>query len=191
MNKFKILVISSVSGGGKNTIIREILKLYPKDFYLAITATTRTKREGEILGKDYYFLSKEEFTDMIQKNQFLEYAIVHNNYYGVPISEIQKSKEQKKNLILNIDYQGLRTIKQKINEKIVSIFLKPPNEEIWLKRLRSRNTDSEEAIQIRLREGKKELEASKEYDYIVVNDKLEICIEEILNILKKEKFIEN
>lgn len=191
MNKFKILVISSVSGGGKNTIIREILKLYPEYFYLAITATTRPKREGEIPGKDYYFLSKEEFTDMIQKNQFLEYAIVHNNYYGVPISEIQKSKEQKKNLILNIDYQGLRTIKQKINEKIVSIFLKPPNEEVWLKRLRSRNTDSEEAIQIRLREGKKELEASKEYDYIVVNDKLEICIEEILNILKKEKFIEN
>lgn len=191
MNSFKILVISSVSGGGKNTVIREILKLYPKDFYLGITATTRSKREGEIPGKDYYFLSKEEFMDMIQKNQFLEYAIVHNNYYGVPISEIQKSKEQNKNLILNIDYQGLRTIKQKINEKIVSIFLKPPNEEIWLERLKSRNTDSEEAIYIRVREGKKELEASKEYDYIVVNDKLEICIEEILNILKKENFIEN
>ncbi|MFN3605468.1 MAG: guanylate kinase [Leptonema sp. (in: bacteria)] len=189
MKDFKILVISSVSGGGKNTVIKEILKIYPENFYLAITATTRNMRNGEIPNKDYYFFSKEDFNKMIQEEKFLEFAIVHNNYYGVPVWEVEKSKELNKHLILNIDFQGFRTIKKKIEERIISIFLKPPNEEIWLERLRKRNTDSEDAIKIRIQEGKKELEASKEYDYIVINDDLKICIEEIINILKKENFI--
>ncbi len=191
MKDFKILVISSVSGGGKNTVIKELLNTYPNDFYLAITATTRPKRLGEVPNRDYYFFSKEEFTKMIQENQFLEYAEVHGNYYGIPISELEKSKTLNKKLILNIDYQGLRTIKGKLKEKITSIFLKPPSESVWIERLKKRNTDSEEAIQIRLQEGKKELEASKEYDYIVVNDDLSICIKELIEILHKENFIKN
>lgn len=89
MKDFKILIISSVSGGGKNTVIKEILRMYPDDFYLAITATTRTIRMGEIPNQDYYFFSKEKFIKMIQENKFLEYAEVHGNYYGVPISELE------------------------------------------------------------------------------------------------------
>ncbi|MCS7204494.1 MAG: guanylate kinase [Leptospiraceae bacterium] len=184
--KKEILIISSVSGGGKTTIIREILKRHPERFHLAITATTRKPRHKEIHGKDYYFISEEEFQNYIKEEKFIEFAKVHQNYYGVPIFELENAKKQNRVLILNIDYQGMRTVKKKFSSKTLSIFLMPPSEEVWLKRLRSRNTESEEEIQIRIQEGKKEIEAAKEYDYIVINDDLEICLQEIQSILKKE-----
>lgn len=184
--KKEIIIISSVSGGGKNTIIREIFKSYPDKFRVAITATTRKPRSNERHGKDYYFLSKEEFIKMIENNQLIEYAKVHENYYGIPLWELHKALEEKRILILNIDYQGMRTIKNKFNNKVLSIFLMPPSKEVWLERLKKRNTESEEELKIRIYEGEKEIEAAKEYDYVVINDDLERCKEEIISILKKE-----
>jgi guanylate kinase len=184
--KKEVIIISSVSGGGKNTIIREILKSYPDKFRVAITATTRKPRSNERHGKDYYFLSKEEFIKMIENNQLIEYAKVHENYYGIPLWELHKALEEKRILILNIDYQGMRTIKNKFNNKVLSIFLMPPSKEVWLERLKKRNTESEEELKIRIYEGEKEIEAAKEYDYVVINDDLERCKEEIISILKKE-----
>jgi len=187
--KKEIIIISSVSGGGKNTIIREILKSYPDKFRVAITATTRKPRSNERHGKDYYFLSKEEFIKMIENNHLIEYAKVHENYYGIPLWELHKALEEKRILILNIDYQGMRTIKNKFNNKVLSIFLMPPSKEVWLERLKKRNTESEEELKIRIYEGEKEIEAAKEYDYVVINDDLERCKEEIISILKKENLI--
>jgi guanylate kinase len=184
--KKEVIIISSVSGGGKNTIIREILKSYPDKFRVAITATTRKPRSNERHGKDYYFLSKEEFIKMIENNQLIEYAKVHENYYGIPLWELHKALEEKRILILNIDYQGMRTIKNKFNNKVLSIFLMPPSKEVWLERLKKRNTESEEELKIRIYEGEKEIEAAKEYDYVIINDDLERCKEEIISILKKE-----
>ncbi len=185
-HKKEILVISSVSGGGKNTIITEIMKRFPSKFQLAITATTRKPRVNETHGKDYYFVSEEEFIQMIESEQLIEYAKVHNNYYGIPLAELHKVQKENKVLILNIDYQGLRTIRAKFPNHVISIFLMPPSEEIWLKRLSARNTESKEQLQIRVLEGKKEIEASKEYDYVVINDDLQKCVDEIVNILQKE-----
>ncbi len=189
--KKEILVISSVSGGGKNTVITQIIRQFPSNFQLAITATTRKPRVNEVHGKDYYFISKEEFIKMIESNQFIEHAKVHDNYYGIPLSELQKAKKENKTLILNIDYQGLRTIRSKFPDSIISIFLMPPSEEIWLKRLSERNTESREELEIRIQQGKIEIEASKEYDYIVINDDLQRCVDEIIAILTKEGVLLN
>lgn len=190
-NKKEILVISSVSGGGKNTIITEIMRRFPLNFQLAITATTRKPRVNEVHGKDYYFISTEEFIKMIESNELIEHAKVHENYYGIPLSELQKAQKEHKTLILNIDYQGLRTIRSKFPDSIISIFLMPPSEEVWLKRLNARNTESREQLEIRIQQGKIEIEASKEYDYIVINDDLQRCVDEIITILKKEGILLN
>ncbi len=184
-----ILIISSVSGGGKTTIINELIKLFPNRFRVAITATTRSPRKNEIDGKHYYFLSHDKFQQMIQENQFIEYAKVHGNYYGIPNWELDKAIEEKKILILNIDYQGMRTIKKNYPYSVLSIFLMPPSKEIWLQRLKKRNTESEEELQIRIQEGEKEIQAAKEYDYIVINGELNECIHQIIDILKKEQLL--
>ncbi|GIX43012.1 MAG: guanylate kinase [Leptospiraceae bacterium] len=189
-SKKEILIISSVSGGGKNTIIKELLHFFPEKFRVAVTATTRKPRNKEVHGKDYYFLSIEEFQEMINNNQFIEFAKVHNNYYGIPLWELHKAIEENKILILNIDYQGMRTIKNKFKNKVLSIFLMPPSKEVWLERLKKRNTESEEELQIRILEGEKEMEAAKEYDYIVVNDDLNDCKNQIISILKREQILD-
>ena len=187
--KKNILIISSVSGGGKTTIINELLKLFPHRFRVAITATTRSPRTNEIDGKHYYFLSYDKFHQMIQENQFIEYAKVHSNFYGIPAWELDKAIEEKKILILNIDYQGMRTIKKKYPSNVLSIFLMPPSKEIWLERLKKRNTESEKELQIRIQEGEKEIQAAKKYDYIVINGELNECIHQIVDILKKEQML--
>ncbi len=187
MKQKNILVISSVSGGGKNTVIKELLKKMPEKFVVAITATSRLPREKEIHGVHYYFLSREDFEEKIKNNEFLEYAIVHENYYGVPLSELQRVGD--KILILNIDYQGMRTLKNKFPEQVLSIFLLPPDERTWFKRLSSRNTETYEQLEIRLRDGIKEIHSSEEYDYRVINDDLQSCVNEIIQILQNEKML--
>lgn len=187
--KKNILIISSVSGGGKNTIINKLLEKYPENFKVAITATTRKPRSNEINGKHYFFLTEEEFKNKIENNQFIEYARVHNYYYGIPLSELENALKENKKLILNIDYQGMRTIKKQFHNQTLSIFLKPPSEEVWLERLKKRNTESNQELLIRIEEGKKEMEAAKEYDYIVINDNLEDCVKNVINILQKEDLI--
>lgn len=184
-----ILIISSVSGGGKTTIIRELIKKYPRNFHLAITATTRKPRLNEVDGQDYYFFSEEKFSEYIEKGLFLEYAKVHSHFYGVPVLELEKARQNGKILVLNIDYQGMRTVRTKFPSQTVSIFLLPPSEEEWIRRLRARNTETEEQLQIRIQQGKKELEAAKEFDYRVINDDLQECLREIIVILKKENMI--
>ncbi len=184
MKKGKLFVLSAPSGGGKSTIVRRLLKEMENMEY-SISVTTRPKRKGEINGKDYYFVSEREFKKMIENNEFLEYAVVHNHYYGTKKSIIEEKLKAGKSILLDIDVQGAINIK-KLMPDAVLIFIDIPSLKELEKRLRNRGTDSEEVIKLRLENAKKELEYKNKYDYVVMNDNLEKCINEIKAIIKKE-----
>lgn len=184
--KGKFIIISSVSGGGKTSII-DALKKRSDEIIAAVTATSRPPRKGEVNGVDYYFYSEEEFKKQIEENQFLEHAIVHGNYYGVPAAQQYEKIKQGYSVILNIDVQGKANLEKLLSaERPLSIFILPPDLKTWEERLRSRGTDSEEIIQKRLAEGKIELSYAPQYDYRIVNGQLEDAVEEIYDILNQE-----
>tara|TARA_B100001939_G_scaffold190974_1_gene164285 strand:+ start:11137 stop:11709 length:573 start_codon:yes stop_codon:yes gene_type:complete len=181
----RVVVVSSVSGGGKNTIVRHLLEK-TSDLAVAITATSRDPRPGEEHGRDYLFLDPEDFENRIAKGEFLEHARVHGNLYGVPESSVKEILDRGQSVILIIDVQGRRHIKERMGQQVVSIFLEPPDLKQWEERLRHRGTDSEKDILLRLDDGLKELEEAKQFDYRIVNDSIEQCTSDILKILEKE-----
>lgn len=188
--KGRIIVISSVSGGGKTTIISRLKERYP-EIRSAVTATTRSPRPGEVNGKDYFFYSKEEFESMVEKDGFVEHAFVHGNYYGVPAGPLNAKLDAGTSVILNIDVQGMESVVRLFQDRVVSIFIKPPDTETWLQRLRSRGSDPEEAIRLRIENGKQEMEKADRFRYTIVNDDLERAVNEIIEILKAEGVIRN
>jgi len=178
------IVISSVSGGGKTSLIQMLTRVYP-DLKTVITATSRPIRAGERDGVHYFFLSREEFEARIGRGEFLEHAYVHGNHYGVPLDQVKDHLESGRSVILNIDVQGMRRVRELLPGQVISIFLLPPGREEWERRLRGRGTDSEEVIQNRLAVGVQELEAAREYDYRVVNDILERAAGEVSVLLRE------
>jgi guanylate kinase len=180
--KGKLIVVSGPSGSGKSTatkLVRDMLQIP-----LSISATTRTPRAGEIDGKDYFFLEKEDFEKRIANEEFYEYALVHGNYYGTLREEVESRINSGQNVILEIDVQGGIIVKEKNSEAIL-VFFKAPNMEVLAKRLEDRKTDTKDVIELRLANAKKELEYEKEYDYTVVNDNLEKACQELINIINK------
>ena len=189
MASAKIIIISSVSGGGKTTLINRLLEK-EKNIQSAVTATSRLPREGEVNGVHYHFFSAEKFQNMIDHDEFAEHAKVHGNFYGVPMESLNAPLRENKSVILNIDVQGMQTILQRSGkEKTVTIFLMPPDEKVWEERLRSRGTNTEEDIALRLNEGYREMEQRNLYDHVVVNDNLETAVDEVIGILKDTKVI--
>lgn len=184
----RLIVISSVSGGGKTSLIRLLQRNHP-ELQVAITATSRTPRPEEVDGVHYYFYSPDEFKERLQRNEFLEHALVHGHYYGIPEGPVLEKLDAGFSVILNIDIQGRRTVKEKFADRMISIFLLPPDREIWEDRLRTRGTESEASIQVRLQQGLEEMQCAPEYDYRVTNDILERAAGEISFILEKEKII--
>lgn len=177
----KLYIVSGPFGSGKSTITksaRDILNIP-----LAISATTRQSRKGEIDGVDYYFLKKEDFEKKIKNNEFFEYANVHGNYYGTLNSEIEDKLSKGIDVILEIDVQGAILAKQK-NKDATLIFCKTDTLETLEKRLRSRNTDNNDIIEKRLKNAKKELEYINQYDYVLINDNLDDTIEKLVSIIK-------
>ncbi|RMG07762.1 MAG: guanylate kinase, partial [Acidobacteria bacterium] len=146
--KGKLFIISSPSGGGKGTLIREILKIVPK-VTLSVSFTTRPKRAGEEHGKDYFFISEPEFLNLIKKNAFLEYAKVHGHFYGTSREYVEEKLNAGQDVILEIDIQGARSIK-KLPLETISIFIMPPSFQVLRERLIARGTESEESLKIRL-----------------------------------------
>lgn len=180
--KGKLIVVSGPSGSGKSTatkLVRDMLQIP-----LSISATTRSPRAGEVDGKDYFFLEKEDFEKRIASEEFYEYALVHGNYYGTLREEVESRINSGQNVILEIDVQGGIIVKEKNSEAIL-VFFKAPNMEVLAKRLEDRKTDTKEVIELRLANAKKELEYEKEYDYTVVNDNLEKACQELINIINK------
>ena len=185
MNKGKVFIISAPSGTGKGTIISRILELR-KDTALSVSATTRNPREGEVNGVHYHFLTMEDFNNMIGNGQFLEFAEYAGNKYGTPLPPIVEKTEQGINIILEIEVQGFKQVKEKMPEA-VSVFIVPPSLEELERRLRNRGTDDEETIIKRLTIARSELLVSDEYDYIVVNDVVDRAAREIISIIDKEQ----
>jgi len=181
MTKKKVIVISGPSGVGKGSVITELLKRMPS-LALTVSATTRQKRDGEINAKDYYFLSDSEFEKFIENDEFLEYCKVHVNYYGTLKSEVKRIQDSDKNVLIEMDVQGAKKIKEKVPDAMF-LFIAPPNMRELENRLRNRNTEPEEIIQKRLNTAKLELQAIQGYNFVVINDSLMQTINEIEEII--------
>lgn len=180
-----LIVISGPSGAGKGTICDNLLKRN-KNLVASISMTTREKRDYEKEGREYYFTTKEDFEKKIKENYFLEYAIVHNNqYYGTPKQEVEKLLQSGKNVLMEIDIQGALQIKEKLKDGLY-IFILPPTMEELKKRLEHRNTESKEKQIERFKKAYQEINEVNNYNYVVVNDKLEEAITKIEAILIAE-----
>ncbi|MDY4010204.1 MAG: guanylate kinase [Fusobacterium gastrosuis] len=178
----KLYVVSGPSGAGKSTVCKEVRKIL--GINLSISATSRKPREGEKNGVDYYFLTVDEFEKKIQAGEFLEYAKVHNNYYGTLKSEIEKRLENGEKIILEIDVQGGVQVKEKFPDAQL-IFFKTPTKEDLEKRLRGRQTDSEETIALRLKNSLAELEYEEKYEVTIINREIEQACRDLINIIEK------
>jgi len=186
-----ILVLSGPSGAGKSTIIKESSNSIGS-YYFSISTTTREPRDGEVDGVDYYFVSKESFEEDIKAGNFLEYATVHNNYYGTSLIPVQKALEDGKLVIFDIDIQGHRLIRAKLGDITTSAFITPPSIGELDYRLNIRRTDNEDIISQRIDNAKKEIEAINEYDYVIINDEIKKASEEFtlianVSILKQSR----
>ena len=185
MRQGRLYVISGPTAVGKGTLCKEILK-DSDDFVLSISATTRKIRSNEKEGISYYFKSKEEFEDMITRQMFLEYAKVHDQYYGTPKSFVENMRKEGKNILLEIDTQGGLQVKKNDSEAIL-IFIAPPNLETLVERIHRRGTETEEEVQKRLKNAALEFSNMDKYDYMVINDDLATAKNELKNIFCAEK----
>lgn len=180
-----LIVVSGFAGSGKGTIMKELINRYD-NYKLSVSATTRNPRPGEEDGVAYFFKTKEEFEDMIDKGQLLEYANYVGNYYGTPRDFVEKTLSEGNDVILEIEYMGAFKVKAKFPEAVL-IFLCPPSVDEVYARLKKRGTETEEIIRKRLVRGKEEAEIINNYDYIIVNDDLESCILDVHNTIQSAK----
>ena len=191
MSSFKkggIFILSSPSGAGKTTLVKKISK--NRNFSISISHTTRSPRPNEKNGKDYFFISKNNFKKLIKKGEFLEHAKVFDNYYGSSKKLVNEKINKGKNIIFDIDWQGTRQIKNKnLKYKLLTIFILPPSKSELLKRLLKREKKNMKTVKKRMKEFKKDLLKWKEYDFVVINDKLNLCYKKIMKVIKnKSKF---
>ena len=184
MNK-KLFVVSGSSGVGKGTVLKAFLSKNP-DFMLSISCTTRSPREGEVDGVNYFFMTKDDFKDCIDKDKFLEWAKFARNFYGTKRKFINKCLEEGKDIILEIDTQGALQVKTQMPEAVL-IFICPPSLEDLEKRLRGRHTEDEETIRKRLNIVKEEIDRAKNFDYKIVNDDLQRAVSELEEIIAGEQ----
>ena len=178
----KLIIVSGPSGSGKSTVTKIVKDKL--NIPLSISATTRNPRDGEIDGKDYFFLSEEEFKNKIANDEFYEYAEVHGNYYGTLKKTVEENLDKGLNVILEIDVQGALIAKEKKKDAVL-VFFRTKDMDILEKRLRDRKTDSEEVIQTRLKNAKTELKYEDKYNYTIINENLDDSIQELINIIER------
>lgn len=192
-----LIVVSGFSGAGKGTLMKQLVHSYD-NYALSVSMTTRNPRPGEEEGKEYFFVSREEFEEKIAKDGLIEYASYCDNYYGTPREYVERQLEKGKDVILEIEIQGALKIKKKFPTALL-LFVMPPNAAELKRRLEGRGTESQEVIEKRLKRAAEEAEGIEQYDYIVINDKLEECVEKMHSLvqaahfapLRNEELIEN
>ncbi|NBJ92843.1 guanylate kinase [Parablautia muri] len=177
-----LIVVSGFSGAGKGTLMKQMVRSY-ENYALSISMTTREPRPGEEEGKEYFFVSKEEFEDKISKDGLIEYASYCDNYYGTPREYVERQLERGKDVILEIEIQGALKVRKKFPTALL-LFVMPPSVAELKKRLEGRGTESQEVIKKRLRRACEEAEGIEEYDYIVINDELEECVREMHSLIR-------
>lgn len=180
-----LIIISAPSGAGKTTVCKYLLKKLP-EIVFSVSYTTRSKRPGEVEGKDYFFVNKEKFLNMVKQKKFIEWAQVYNNYYGTPKENIEKNLTKGKDILLDIDVQGGKNVRKHYPDGVY-IFLLPPSWKALKERLYKRAKDPKEIINLRLKMAQRELKYIKYYDYIVVNKELKTTFNIIESIIKAEK----
>ena len=180
-----LIVVSGFSGSGKGTLMKELLTRYPDTYALSISATTRSPREGEVDGREYFFVSKDEFEKMIAKGELIEYAKYVENYYGTPRDYVEKKLDEGKDVILEIEIQGALNVKKMFPDTLL-LFVTPPSAEELKKRLVGRGTETMDVIESRMDRACEEAEGMENYDYLIVNDSLERCVEEMHSIIRGE-----
>lgn len=163
-----LMVISGPSGVGKDTIARQLIEQRPDKFYFVVTATTRPPRIGEVHGQDYFFLSNNEFAQMIEANELLEYAVVYNDFKGIPKQQIRDALASGRDVIMRVDVQGAATIR-KLVPNAISVFLMSESEDELVRRLRERKSESDDGLNLRIATARQEMKRTAEFDYCVVN----------------------
>ena len=184
--KGMMFILSSPSGTGKTTLTKKLAE-HNKKFAISISHTTRKPRLNEINGEDYHFVSIEKFNSLIKKNNFYEHANIFDNYYGTLKSTVKELLSQGKDILFDIDWQGTQQLKKIKELSIVTIFILPPNIQVLKNRLLSRHKDQEELIEERMNKFNEEVSHWNEYNYVVINDDLNICYDKILKIITSEK----
>lgn len=176
-NKGILAVVSGFSGAGKGTLMKALLQNYD-NYALSISATTRSPREGEADGREYFFLTEEAFEEKIRNNELIEYARYVNHYYGTPRDYVEQKMAEGKDVILEIEIQGALKVKEQYPDAIL-LFIMPPNALTLKSRLTGRGTETEEVIDARLKRAADEAEGIEAYDYILINDDLDACVEQM------------
>lgn len=180
-----MIILSSPSGAGKTTIVKKLSNKL--GFDISVSYTTRIPRINEENGKDYYFIKKKDFEKLIENNELLEYAKVFDNFYGTSKLKVTDQLDKGKNILFDIDWQGTRQIKEKkLNYNLLTIFILPPSRKTLLGRLLEREKNNMEVVDSRMRNFENDVKHWPEYDYVVINDELEICFNDILNIINRK-----
>lgn len=188
MNRRGILVVvSGFSGAGKGTLMKRLVKKY-NNYALSVSATTRQPRSGEVYGREYFFKTTAEFERLIEENALIEYASYVGNYYGTPLKYVEEQLESGKDVILEIEIQGALKVKEKLPETLL-LFVVPPSLEELRERLTKRGTESPEVIESRLKRAVEEAEGMPQYDYLLINDDLEKCVETTHSIIQSTRYM--
>ena len=180
-----LFVVSSPSGGGKGTIIRHVLDEVPNLSY-SVSFTTRTPRPGEVNGREYFFISREVFDEMVAAGEFLEWACVHGNYYGTAKRQVADETAAGIDIVLEVDVQGAASVRQLLLDS-VSIFILPPSFEVLRERLIARGTDTPEELEVRLRNAPDELRQYSAFDYVIINDEVDRAVAQLASIIYAER----
>ncbi len=180
-----LIVMSGPSGVGKGTVRKALFDMKNHNLTYSVSMTTRKMREGEVDGKDYYFVSKEEFLKRIDEGKFLEYAQFVGNYYGTPLDKVNEQLDEGKEVFLEIEVEGAMQVKAKVPDCVL-IFIVPPSKEALYERLKNRGTESEDVIRQRIEKANREFKVAKNYDYIVVNDEVNNAADRVLAIIRAE-----
>ena len=181
-----LFVVSAPSGGGKTSLCKEVITRLP-NFEHGISYTTRERRPNEVDGKDYHFITKKKFMQMVDGDEFVEYAFVHGNYYGTSLNDIAKTLATGKNLLIDIDVQGAQQIEERYGDEGIFVFILPPDFDLLRERLTERQSDAPDEIERRLEKAREEVKHYENYDYVIINDDFKQAVKELEAIILAEE----